>query len=156
MSPLTIAEYMTSPPHTIGPKQPLAAAHALMRTYKVRHLPVLQDGCLVGLVSMGDLHLLETLPDVEPFLVTVEEAMTRTPYVVKPTTPLAEVAHEMAERKLGSAVVQDGAEVVGVFTAVDGMRALADLAASALGAPNSIACARLSWRSKGATGFLGP
>lgn len=124
----TVADYMTFAPYTICAGQSMAEAHALMRTHKVRHLPVLRDGLLVGMVSVGDLHLLETLPDVEPLQVTVEEAMTRDPYVVSPDTPLAEVAREMSERKLGSAVVQDrGTVVVGVFTSVDGLRALADL-----------------------------
>ena len=124
----TISEYMTCSPQTIVPEQPLAEAHALMWTHKIRHLPVLHRGKLVGMVSMDDLHLLETLPDVEPLLVKVEEAMTHKPYVVSPNAPLAEVAREMAERRVGSVVVQEGGEVVGVFTAGDGLRALADFA----------------------------
>ena len=52
----TIAEFMTCWPQTIVPEQPLAEAHALMWTHKIRHLPVLHRGKLVGMVSMDDLH----------------------------------------------------------------------------------------------------
>ena len=128
MKSLTVAEYMTQSVHSINPEQPLAEAHALMRMHAIRHLPVLQGSELVGLVSMGDLHLLETLPGVEQFSATVEEAMTTDPYLVERQTPLAEVAREMARRRLGAALVLEGGEVVGVFTAVDALRALGDLA----------------------------
>ena len=46
--------------------------------------------------------------------------------VVVGDAPLDEVASEMARRRVGSAVVVAGTSVVGVFTAVDALRALAD------------------------------
>jgi acetoin utilization protein AcuB len=123
---LRVGDYMTESPHTVGAEQTLAAAHDLMRKHQVRHLPVLHAGKLVGLLSQRDLHLVETLPDVEPSQVLVEEAMSGDPYVVSPDADLAVVADEMAEQKLGSAVVMQGAQVVGVLTTVDALRALAD------------------------------
>src|SRR5690242_1905417 len=56
----TVDRYMTPSPHTIGQDEPLSAAHELMRAHSIRHLPVLEGRALVGLVSLGDLHLLET------------------------------------------------------------------------------------------------
>jgi acetoin utilization protein AcuB len=47
-------------------------------------------------------------------------------YTASMDAPLQTVAAEMARLKVGSAVVVDGDDVVGVFTAVDGLRALAD------------------------------
>ena len=117
---------MTASPHTIGSEQPLSKAHELMRDNAIRHLPVLHAGHLAGMVSMRDLHLVETLEDVDPEAVTVEEAMTRDPFVVAPDALLGEVARDMAERKLGSAIVMDGTKVLGVLTTVDALRALAD------------------------------
>jgi acetoin utilization protein AcuB len=117
---------MTATPHSIGPDQPLSLAHDLMRQHRIRHLPVLDGGKLVGMVSLRDLHLVETFTDVDPDEVSVEEAMTPEPYAVSPTTPLEEVASEMAAHKYGSAVVLEGTKVVGVFTTVDACRALAD------------------------------
>jgi acetoin utilization protein AcuB len=127
---LSVRQYMTETPHTVGAEQTLSAAHELMRKYKVRHLPVLHGGKLVGLLSMRDLHLVETLPDVEPDEVLVEEAMTAEPFTVQPDADLAQVSAEMAAKKLGSAVVLEGTKVIGVLTTVDALRALADALAS--------------------------
>jgi acetoin utilization protein AcuB len=121
-----ISEYMTKSPHLIGSDQPLARAHDMMKKARIRHLPVLEGGKLVGLVSLRDLHLIETLPDVDPKDVTVEEAMSQDVYAVRPDASLRTVVREMAKKKLGSAVVVDGKKVVGVFTTVDALRALDD------------------------------
>jgi acetoin utilization protein AcuB len=123
----TVRQYMTHNPHTIGREQTLDVAHRVMREHRVRHLPVLEGGKLVGLVSQRDLHLIETLRDVDPAETTVEEAMTMDVYVTAPNTPLAEAARVMAENKYGSAVVVDRAKIVGVFTTVDALLALAQL-----------------------------
>lgn len=127
---LTIAERMTRTPHLIGAEQPLTAAHEMMRSNGIRHLPVLHGGKLVGLVSQRDLHFVESLRDVDPGEVRVEEAMTQDVYAVTPRTLLKEVVSEMAERKLGSAVVVDGNKIVGVFTTVDALDTLAGLLAA--------------------------
>src|SRR5271165_2738486 len=122
-----IEKYMTPSPHSIGQEQSLAQAHKLMREYHIRHLPVLHAGKLVGILSDRDLHLIETLRDVEPAKVSVEEAMSPTVYTVSPKAPLDEVVREMAHHKYGCAVVEDNGKLVGVFTTVDAMRAFADL-----------------------------
>lgn len=119
-----VSKFMTSHPHSIGIDQTLATAHTLMQKHAVRHLPVLDGGHVVGLVSMRDLHLVETLPDVDTEKISVEEAMTPEPYTVPPTKPLGALAQEMAEHKYGSAIIVDGAKVVGVFTTTDALRAL--------------------------------
>jgi acetoin utilization protein AcuB len=120
-----IRDFMSKSPHTIGSEQSLSRAHEIMREHKVRHLPVLHGGKLAGMVTVRDLHLVETLKDVDPDSVKVEEAMTPDPYVVSPAASLKQVAEEMATRKLGSAIVVDAGNVVGVFTTVDALRALA-------------------------------
>ena len=124
---ITIAERMTRTPQLIGAEQSIAAAHHLMRTNGIRHLPVLHGGKLVGVVSQRDLHFIESLRDVNPEEVSVEEAMTQDVYAVPPRTPLKEIVTEMAERKLGSAVVVEGQKVVGVFTTVDALDTLAGI-----------------------------
>jgi acetoin utilization protein AcuB len=126
-----IRNFMTPTPLTIGRAQTLAAAHILMRARRVRHLPVLDGGKLVGLVSQRDLHLVETLKDVDPTAVLVEEAMSEAPYTVGPGTPLAKVAETMVRRRYGSAVIVERGRVVGMFTTVDALRALSAVAAPA-------------------------
>ena len=123
----TIESFMTPTPHSIGPKQTLQVAHDLMRNHGIRHLPVLEGGRLVGILSERDLHLVETLRDVDPQEVTVDEAMTLDPYSVGPRAFVRQVASEMAERKHGSAVVMKDGRVVGIFTTIDALRALAHL-----------------------------
>ncbi|MEZ4302401.1 MAG: CBS domain-containing protein [Polyangiaceae bacterium] len=122
-----VDKYMATSPHTIGVDQPLSQAHAIMHRYSIRHLPVLSGGKLVGVLTDRDLHLVESLKDVDPDKVTVEDAMTAEPYTVSPHAALDEVASEMAEHKYGSAVVMDNNHVVGVLTTVDIARALADI-----------------------------
>ena len=124
---LTVRKYMTPAPHTIGHDQPLVVAHRLMRQHGIRHLPVLEEGRLVGIVTERDLQLIETLRDVDPAEVLVEEAMTADPYAISPNTSLEWVVAEMAQHKYGSVVVLDHTRVVGVFTTVDALRALEGL-----------------------------
>jgi acetoin utilization protein AcuB len=123
-----VRAYMTTAPHTIGVEQSLAFARKLMSDHHVRHLPVLHGGDLVGVLSDREVESLEALPGSARL--TVEEAMVADVYVTSEDAPLDAVAAEMARRRVGSAVVvagaEGGAKVLGVFTAVDALRALAD------------------------------
>jgi len=127
-----VQKYMSTDIQTIGDEQTMLMAHRLMREGAFRHLPVLHQGKLVGMVSDRDLNLLETLSTVDPKLVPVSEAMNANPYVVAPDTSLAEVVGTMAEKKYGAAVVCDNHKVVGIFTTVDACGALATLLATRL------------------------
>ena len=122
---------MTPTPHTIGAEQSLEQAHAVMREHRIRHLPVLHGGRLVGVISHRDLMLIESLPGVDAREVPVEDAMTTDLYTVTPTTPVAKVAGTMARRKLGSAIVMKKDVVIGVFTVTDACQALAELTTGA-------------------------
>lgn len=126
-----IGQFMTPLPHTIEFDQPLARAHELMRLHQIRHLPVTQNGKLLGLVSIRDLHLIETLRDVDPDEVPVEDAMAEEPFTVSPEEPLDAVARVMADHKLGSAVIVEDGQIQGIFTTVDALRALLRLWKSA-------------------------
>ena len=126
---MKISDYMTHSPHTIAIDRTLAEAHLLMRQFRIRHLPVLERGKLAGIVSERDLHLVETLKDVSPAEATVEEAMSQEVFVTEPGSSLARVAGVMASRKLGSAVVAHHGQVVGIFSTVDALRALSEIAA---------------------------
>jgi acetoin utilization protein AcuB len=100
-----VRDHMTPSPLTLGADQTLAVAHQLMRRNRIRHLPVLRGGKLVGLVSQRDLMLIETLPGVDPADVPVEDAMTTEVFAVSPEASVATVAGKMAARRLGSAVI---------------------------------------------------
>jgi len=124
---MTVREYMTLSPVCIGPTNTLAQAHELMRNRNVRHLPVLERDRLVGIVSQRDLHLIETLKSTDPELVTVDEAMTESPYAVPPDSRVEAVVGTLISNKYGSAVVVEEDVVVGIFTRSDALRALLGL-----------------------------
>ena len=121
----TVQQHMTVAPVVVSSDRTLADAHRLMRERNIRHLPVVDHGRLVGIVSQRDLYLLETLRGVDPAAETVAEAMSSEPYAVGPDAPLDVVATAMADKKYGSAVVVDRGSVIGLFTTVDALRALA-------------------------------
>jgi acetoin utilization protein AcuB len=127
MTKMTVREFMTPVPYTIGVDQTLAVAHRMMREHQIRHLPVLAKGVLVGVVSHRDLGIIEGLPGVDPETVTVDDAMTPEPYTITPDSSLEWVALQMAEHKHGSTVVVERGKVVGVLTTVDALRALSEL-----------------------------
>jgi acetoin utilization protein AcuB len=127
MRKLTIRSFMTPAPHTIGVDQTLAAAAETMRRHRIRHLPVLDGGRLVGLISERDIAMIGGLSDVNPARVAVAEAMTPEPRALTPDSSLEWVAAEMAQHKHGSMVVVEDDRVVGIFTTVDALRALQEL-----------------------------
>jgi acetoin utilization protein AcuB len=124
MSRYAIRRFMTVGPHVVTSRHTLAEAHQTMRERGVRHLPVVDHGQLKGVVSQRDLYLLETLRGVDAARELVEEAMTAEPFVVAPDAALEGVAEAMAIHKHGSALVVDGAVLIGIFTTTDALRAL--------------------------------
>jgi acetoin utilization protein AcuB len=119
-----VSTFMSGAPQSIARSETLAAAHQVMRRHLIRHLPVVERGKLVGIVSQRDLYLMETLRDVDPADTPVEDAMTPDTYCVSSDTELGEVVRTMTRRKIGCAVVMKGRSVVGMFTTIDAMRAL--------------------------------
>ncbi len=116
-----ISELMTHNPQTIGCDQRLDVALAMMRALEIRHLPVLEDGKLVGLLTDGDV---PAGPDAS-LTARVSERMRPGPYTVAPDTSLDEVAEMFATCKFEVAfVVAPGDHVLGVFTTVDLARVL--------------------------------
>ena len=122
-----ISKYMTTTPHTVSGSVTLAAAARLMHEHGIRHLPVVDDGQLLGMITDRDIKYVSTFDFVQPESVQLRGAMTEKPYTVAPETPMDEVVATMAEHKYGSAIVVQNGHVVGVFTTVDACRALSEL-----------------------------
>lgn len=123
--PWSVGAIMTPQPVTIGRQELLATAHRLMRSHNIRHLPVLDHGDLVGILSQRDLLFLETLRGIDTDKDIVEDAMTMDTYAVAPDTPVATVARQMARKRYGCAVVMERGRVAGIFTATDALRIVA-------------------------------
>ncbi len=124
--PLVMKYWMTPSPHSIGRDQPLSVAHRIMREHGLRHLPVLDGGRLVGIISQRDLYFIESIKGVEMEADRVEDGMNQDVYCVTPDTRLEEVIVEMAEHKYGCVVVMEGTKLAGVFTTTDALELFAD------------------------------
>lgn len=124
---LKVKEYMTSSPHTIGSDQKIEVALKLMSDFRIRHLPILKGGQLVGLIAERDIRLVEALEGIDPNLIRVEDVMSPETYTVAPNASLDQVAFHMAENKIGSAIVVEKEKVIGIFTAIDGLKTLSHI-----------------------------
>lgn len=123
-----VQDFMTKSPHSIGVELSVGDAKKIMRAYKIRHLPVLDGGNLVGVVSDRDVRMIEAVSQGQKLSeIPIEEAMSQAVYTVSPTMPLQVCARHMSSHLLGSAVVMKGSRVVGVFTTTDALAALAQI-----------------------------
>ena len=124
MNDESIASFMTPSLHTIGHDRSVEAASEMMRKFRIHHLPVLDGGKLVGIVSQRDLSLVDGLDDVDAASCVVADLMSADVFTVAEDAPLADVARRMAREHFGSAIVQRGRDIVGIFTTTDALRAL--------------------------------
>jgi len=131
-------DVMTPNPITVAPDATLAEVWDLMREADIRHVPVVQAGALVGMVSDRDLALL----DVARVLTTDgADALRRTlatPVVtmmssdvifVEMDDDLDDVIELMLEHKVGAIPVarSDGRDVMGIISYIDVLRGIQDL-----------------------------
>ena len=125
--PAHIKDVMTASPHTIGSNQKLSKGHEVMNRDKLRHLPVLRSGKLVGVVTQRDLYFLQSMAGVDIDIDVVADAMTPDVFTTTPDATLRDVVAEMMEHKYGCAVVMEDDRVVGIFTMTDALRVLRSL-----------------------------
>jgi len=128
-----VRDWMTSPVVTIPPTMSVHAAHRLMTDRRIRRLPVVQDGRLVGIVTLGDLRAAEpsgatSLSRAEILTLLddlhVSEIMHRAVFTVSPDTPIREAAGMMlVHRVSGLPVVKEGV-IIGMITESDIFRML--------------------------------
>ena len=120
-----VSRFMTANPVSVTSSCRLSEAHALMRVMRFRHLPVVDQGELVGVLSDRDIHLQNSMSGGSEDDLTVGDAMTPGPLSFRASYPVRDVADRMAQLRCGSAmVVSDDGKLVGIFTTVDACRAL--------------------------------
>ena len=128
-----VREWMTSNPITITQQTTLPEAHRLMREHKIRRLPVVNKGKLVGIVTLGDIR--EARPSDATTLsvyelnylldqVTAKEFMTHDPITISLNATIGEAARLMVEHKIGGLPVVEDDELVGIITETDFCRLL--------------------------------
>lgn len=129
-----VRDVMTSPAIVIAPETTLPVATALMKNKNVRHLPVVENGRLVGMVSRGDLREASISASINAdqyelhFMLsrlTVGKLMTRKVHTVTPDAPVVYAAELMTENKIaGLPVVDPDGAVIGIITESDLLKML--------------------------------
>ncbi|MCP5042676.1 MAG: CBS domain-containing protein [bacterium] len=124
----TIESVMIDAPVSIEIGERVSTAQDTMIDYEIRHLPVVEGGRLVGIISDRDVAVLENDPEWEGRVdaLKVRDICALDVYAVEPETPLDEVLSQMAERRIGSVVVTRGGKIAGLFTATDACRRFAE------------------------------
>ena len=122
---------MTPFPYFIEAMDPVTTADARMAEHQIRHLPVLENGSVVGIITERDLRRLvhPSLPTINKSRIRARDVMHRNVYVTDIHTPLDEVLDEMVERRFGSCVVLRQGKLAGIFSTVDACRVLAGVLA---------------------------
>ena len=133
-----VRDYMTPNPESLDVNHSLLDAVLLLRRASLRHIPILENGSLVGVLTDRDVarfapSILLPLPAEEYNLVFEEtpvgKVMTRNPLSTTPDTPLAEAVDVLYRNRLGCLPVLQGTQLVGIITVTDLLRALHDLIA---------------------------
>lgn len=121
----TISRYMSRQPWTIRNDALAEEGRRIMKEHGIRHLPVLEAGVLVGVVSERDLRLAEV---ANAGSLTIEDLMSPDVHTVLPGAAVDAVVDVMAERKIGSVVVTNPiGGIEGIFTTVDALEVLSEM-----------------------------
>src|SRR5262245_44244932 len=125
---MLVRDCMTKDVVTLDPNDGLVTAEDVMRLGRIRHMPVVEDGELVGIVSQRDLFhsaLVKALgygtraTQKARESLLVKEAMTTSVTTTTADTPLADAAKLMLDGKIGCLPVLEGKRLVGILTESD-------------------------------------
>lgn len=121
-----VKEWMSPNPVTVLPTVHVNAAYQLMSERHIRRLPVVENGALVGIVTLGDLRSLgaDTESD-EANKIRVDAALHTSPITVTTETTLVDAARLMLKHKFSGLPVLSASDqsLVGIITESDILRA---------------------------------
>jgi acetoin utilization protein AcuB len=109
---------MTAFPHCVQSDDNLGVAERMMVDHEVRHLPVMERGRLVGVLSDRNIRQARACASAG----VVGDVCDRDAYVVSLSEPLDRVLMTMAEKHYGSALVVKEGRLAGIFTTTDACR----------------------------------
>ncbi len=133
---MKISKYMTTKLITASPEMTVKDAFLAMRTHRVRHLPVLENDELVGIISDRDLRRpkwVDALDDWTMYYqinddMTVGDVMTKNPEVVRTYNRIGKAVKLFREQRYGALpVLNKAGELVGILSAHDLLGALEEL-----------------------------
>lgn len=123
-----VEEFTTPDPITANAGMMVDDLWRLMDQHGVRHLPIVRDDQVVGIVSDRDVRVIIGLSAAEKMQVVASDIMSPDPIAVPASMPLDEVAFLMAGKKVGSVIVTDEeGSLFGIFTATDALNALVEI-----------------------------
>lgn len=131
-----VRTYMTRDPITISPDSTYPQALSMIRKNKIRHLPVVDGGRLVGILVEQDLLSNQPSPattlsvyEIYSLLdsLRVRQILTRPVITVEGDCPLEEAARIMVENKISCLPVMDGNRLVGLITQTDVFKVLVEV-----------------------------
>lgn len=126
MANLTVDEFTTVEPISISHTDNVLNAGRIMNEKGIRHLPILENGVAIGIISKRDITAQDPNKDLAHLSVT--EIMTEDPFTVRSTDLLKDVVFEMSSRKIGSALVNDeNNKLYGIFTSIDALNSIIEL-----------------------------
>jgi CBS domain-containing membrane protein len=126
-----VREIMTGSPVTLKPEDTLDLANDVISLGRIRHIPVVEEGRLVGLLSERDLigaaattifGLKQKRKSALLKTVLIKDVMKKRVISVKPDTPIKDAAHLMADKKIGCVPVVESGTLVGLLTTTDILR----------------------------------
>lgn len=121
---MNVRDAMTPRPVVTSPEGSIAEAYALMRRGRFRHLPVVSDGVLAGVVSERDLRAVDSLgASPEHGNRLVRAVMSSDPITISPDDPVEQAARLMLENKVGCLPVIEDGHLAGIITEADIFRA---------------------------------
>lgn len=123
---VTVDEYTSPILVMVNAKASLDKALELMQENRIRHLPVEEQGKVVGIISERD--LLTHQGKHWTTMMTVADIMNPNLFSVYRNEGLGEVAFQLSSQKVGSALVLDeSGDVYGIFTTTDALNALVEI-----------------------------
>jgi acetoin utilization protein AcuB len=126
---MLVRDIMTTTVITIAPDQTLEDACGIMHAKNIRHLPVVENGRVVGVVTDRDVHGATSAHLTAPCSPhgLVRDSMSSPPKTADPLDPVEDAAHTMRSLKIGCLPVVAGETLVGIVTGIDLLDALLHL-----------------------------
>jgi acetoin utilization protein AcuB len=123
---ILVEEFTSVCPVSINPNEKVDVAYQLMREKDIRHLPVLEDESVMGIVSERDVLANHGKPWSEHL--RVKDIMSTSVLTAYVKDGLGQVAYRLSKEKKGSAVILDlDDSLYGIFTTTDALNALVEI-----------------------------
>ncbi len=111
---------MRAQPWTVCDSDVLGNAHQLMTRNHIRHLPVVSDGALVGMLSERDIFAARARAEEDDWSkLSVRDAMQRPVLTCHPEESLTQAAARLASAKIGALPVVELGKLIGLVTVTD-------------------------------------